>query len=322
MAHVRSPWRALRPVILAGAAAVSWLTLSSTAASADTLSDTSSVLGGVTSSVTSSVSSVTGKLTDPVPDAPPPVTAPVPAPSAGLLQPVIGQVSSVADNLVASVPVVNQVVPTGTVSAVSTPIVAVADETTAGLVEVIVPPVAEAVPVLEPVLEPVSDLVTGNTPLEVQLPALTDVAVEEPLPAPDSAAAAADAAAGFGPSAADETTFQAPTEPVAMATSAAEAPAAAMFLASTSTFDPAVSGTAGAGAEHPGTADPSPAADPVPATPGSLTGGNGQSSGASGSAAWLSSDNLEHLLPGAVDARETNEHAPAPVSFDPGSSPD
>ena len=255
MAHVRSPWRALRPVILAGAAAVSWLTLSSTAASADTLSDPSSLLGGVTSSVTSSVSSVTGKLTDPVPDATPPVTAPVPAPapSAGLLQPVTGQVSSVADNLLASVPVVNQVVPAGTVSAVSTPVAAVADETTSGLVEVIVPPVAEAVPVLEPVLEPVSELLTGDAPLEVQLPVLTDVA-EEPLPAPDSDAAAVDAAAGFGSSAADETTFQAPIEFGAMATSAAEAPAAALFLASTSAFDPAVSGTAGADAERPGTA--------------------------------------------------------------------
>src|SRR6478735_4241638 len=53
MARSSSPWRALRPVLLAGAAAATWLTLSSTPATADTGPDSSSPLGAPTSSVSS-----------------------------------------------------------------------------------------------------------------------------------------------------------------------------------------------------------------------------------------------------------------------------
>jgi hypothetical protein len=165
MARSRSPWRALRPVLLAGAATLTWLTFSSTAASADTLSDTSSLLGGVASSV----SAASEKLLHAVPGVP---ATPAGAQPAGLLQPVVGAVAGQADNLISSVPVVQHVVPPGTVPAVTAPVTRIADGATSAVVEVVLRPVTDSVPVLEPVLDPVADLVTGTTPIPVPAPVL------------------------------------------------------------------------------------------------------------------------------------------------------
>ncbi|SDT02394.1 hypothetical protein SAMN04489743_1488 [Pseudarthrobacter equi] len=326
----------MRPVLLAGAAAIGWLTMSSTAASADTLSEASSLLGGVTSSVTSSVSSVTGKVAGTVPtDSQPSTTAPTPAPApvpgqpAGLLHPVANQVSAVADNLISSVPVVNRVVPTGTVSAFATPIVEVADGTTAVLVEAVVPPVAEAIPVLEPVLVPVSDLVTGSDPLPLpdlsgtlpleELPASGPVAADGTNPVePLLNAAVAVPAESFG---------TAESDPAAGANTAAPVLAVfpghgAAFLAETAGIEPAVHHSGGGDAGQPATDDPAHQPTQSPAVPGTGTGSGGSASVAFGSAAWLSAYDFDHFLSRAVLAREDREHTPAPVSFDPGSSPD
>ena len=320
MANAVSPWRALRPVLLAGAATLTWLTFSSPAASADVLSDTTSLLGGVTSSI----SSVTDKLAGPAPTTPAPA-APAPsssaaAPPAGLLQPVVGQVSGLADNIVSVVPVVNQVVPTGTVTAVAAPIAQVADGATAAVVEVVVPPVTEALPVLEPVLEPVSELVTGTEPLPVELPELPTVTVDEENPP---------AVAVIVPTEASTTVEQAPAETLAAAESSiidapdtATSPQGAVALAGTSSPHWAAIGAPGSSDEQPGTADPSPAPAQAPAAPGSGTGSGAAPAGSPGSAAFLSPFGFDLPLAGAVCAGETPEHAPAPVSFDPGSSPD
>ncbi len=324
----------MRPVLLAGAAAIGWLTMSSTAASADTPSEASSLLGGVTSSVTSSVSSVTGKVGGTVPtDSQPSTTAPTPAPApsqpAGLLQPVASQVSAVADNLISAVPVVNQVVPTGTVSAVATPILEVVDGTTAVLVEAVVPPVAEAVPVLEPVLVPVSDLVTGSDPLP--LPDLSGTLPLEELPASGSDAAG-------GTHLVEPLLHAAVAVPAESFGTAESAPAAganaaapvlsvfpgygAAFLAETAGIEPAVHPSGGGNNGQPATDDPAHQPAQSPAVPGTGTGSGGSASVAFGSAAWLSAYDFDHFFSRAVLAREDREHTPAPVSFDPGSSPD
>ena len=170
MAKGLSPWRALRPVLLAGAATLTWLTLSSTAATADS-ADSGSLLGGVTSSV-SSLASPAGQ--HPAVSARRccrrPLSRSTVRTSAARGRPL----ASSADQLIAAVPVVNEVVPAGTVSAVAVPVAVVADDATAGLVETVAPPLVEAVPVLEPVLQPVSDLVTGAAPLPVTLPSVPD----------------------------------------------------------------------------------------------------------------------------------------------------
>ena len=316
MANAVSPWRALRPVFLAGAATLTWLTFSSPAASADALSDTTSLLGGVTSSV----SSVTDKLTGPAPTTPAPAPSSAAAPPAGLLEPVVGQVSGLADNIVSVVPVVNQVVPAGTVTAVAAPIAQVADGATAGVVEVLVPPVTETLPVLEPVLQPVSDLVTGTEPLPVELPELPlEAAYEDGPPA----------AAAVVPTEASGAVQQAPAENLAAVESSiinapdsATSPQGAVALAGTSSPHSAAISASDSSDEQPGTADPSPAPAQAPAAPGSGTGSGAAPAGSPGSAAFLSPFNFDLPLSGAVCAGETPENAPAPVSFDPGSSPD
>ncbi|TLM81119.1 hypothetical protein FDW83_17270 [Pseudarthrobacter sp. NamE2] len=309
MGEARSPWRALRPVLLAGAAAFTWLSFSSTAASADTLPDTSSLLGGVTGSVTS----VTENLVPAVPA--PPASTPAAPPASGLVQPIVGQLSGGVDDLITAFPVVNQVVPAGTVSSVSAPVAHIADGATATLAETVVPPVAEAIPVLEPV----ANLVTGTAPLPAPVPELPAVVVEDGAPVlPEPAAAdlegasleAADAASGE--SAVEIRREQAP----------ASAVTAAGALAVTSAFPAAAEGAALMRSGDTAPAHPSSYPIHAPAVPGSGAGSGGLTGGGSGSAAWLSLFDFAFPLAGLVIAGEAPDHALAPVSFDPGSSPD
>ena len=328
MAHRSLSLRALRPALLAGAAAVTWLTLSSTAASADTGPDSSSLLGGVTSSV----SSLTHDLTDAV--SPAPLGSPAgPSATPGLLQPVVTQVSGPADNLIASVPVVDQVVPAGTVSTVSTPLLEVADGVTAGVVQVVVDPAADAVPVLEPVLQPVSDLLTGAAPLPVPLPE-QPAEFQQPIKAVQAELPAAETPAPAGAPAAAEASTDVPqpaTETDQDALASADASSAgsglpeaggAARLAGMPVVQPDMSGLGDPVADEPFPADPTPLPANAPAAPGSGTGSGGSSGSTSGAAAWLSPFGFDFEPTGILLAGDMSEHAPAPVSFDPGSSPD
>ena len=321
MARTSSPWRALRPVILAGAAAVSWLTLSSTAASADSGSDSSSLLGSLTSSVSSLAQDVAATVSPAAPTSPAePATGP------GLLQPVVTSVSGLADNLIAAVPVVDQVIPAGTVATVSAPVVGLADNVT-GVAQVVVAPAAGAVPALEPVLQPVSDLLTGAAPLPLPLPDPPVGAVPVDLPAgviPDSAAAQ---------SAAVETLPDVPQtapEPDVAGSAAAgqdtggnpgSEASGVTVLAGTSGPRTAVSVPADPAYGQPLPVGPAPLPAQVPA-PASGAGSGGSSNGTSGAVAWLTPFGFGFERPGVVPAIGASEHAPAPVSFDPGSSPD
>jgi hypothetical protein len=318
MAGNSSPWRALRPVFLAGAATLTWLTFSASAASADTLPDAASLLGGVTSSL----SSVTEKLPDAVAAAPG-VSAADPVSSPGLLQPLAGGVSGLADQIISTVPVVNQVVPAGTVSAVAVPAAQAVDAKTAGVVNAATPPVVEALPVLEPVLQPVADLVTGNTALPLPLPEEHVVAPNDEIPAQAPATAQSPAA----PEPPVTTTGQADSEATATSgaieASGTTTPSAGSVAATVAqlplqavVFAPDIT------EEQPRTGDPWSAPAQAPPASGSGPGSGTTSTGSSGSAGCLSLFTFDPSLTGAVRAGETSERLPAPVSFDPGSSPD
>lgn len=317
-----SPWRAMRPALLAGAAAVMWLTLSSTAASADAGPDSSSLPGGATGTVLSLAHSLADTVSPPHAGSAAGVTA-----APGLAQPVAARISGLADNAIAVVPVLEQVVPPGAVSTVSAPLADVADAATAGAVQVLVAPAAEAVPALEPVLQPVSDLLTGAS--TVALPALPVDALPGDLPAiviPD-------------PEVAQPAPLEAPA--TALETASEPGPDSGALLDELGVGDVAQLQTTGnAGLANifeppsamPASADPDsgqslpvdPAQlpDQVPAVPASGTGSGGSSGGPSGAAAWLSPFDFGFEHPGAVLAGEASGHIPAPVSFDPGSSPD
>lgn len=307
MAGSRSPWRALRPVFLAGAAALTWLTFSASTASADTLSDATTLLGGVTDSVSS--------VAEKPPVAPAPGTpAPAPVSSPGLVTPFVGEASGLADQLVYSVPVVNQVVPAGAVSVISIPIAHAADAAAVEVAEAVVPPVAEALPALEPVLQPVSDLVTGSAPLPVGLPDLPLVSGDGGSPA-----SAGTVPAGTGGEAAS--TAPKSAIPFVEAASTGAAPLGGIALAQASAASRASFAGPDSAQEQP-TAGHSPAPAQAPAVPASGTGSSVAPGGSSGAAAWLSAFNFDLSTPGAVRPGDTPEHAPAPVSFDPGSRPD
>lgn len=304
MAGDRSPLRALRPVFLAGAAALTWLTFSASTASADTLSDATTLLGGVTGSV----SSVTEKL----PVAPAPATPkPEPVSSPGLLTPLVGDASGLADQLVYSVPVVNHVVPAEAVSVISVPIAQAADAAAAEVTEAVISPVAEALPVLDPVLQPVLDLVTGSAPLAVELPDLPLVSGDGESPASAGTVPAGVEAASTAP------TSAIPFVEAASATGVA--PVGGVALASSASW---TSVDRPDSAQDQPTADPSPAPSQAPAVPASGTGSSAASAGSYGAAAWLSAFNFDTSAPGAIRAADISDHAPAPVSFDPGSRPD
>lgn len=285
MAQARSPWCLLRPVLFAGAATFAWLTLSTSAATADSATDTGSLLGGVTSSV----STLSAPLTEAIP-APAPTPAAL-APSAGLLQPVVGSL-------------------VGTASTVTAPVAAVADGATAGLVNTVAPPLAEAVPLLEPLLEPVTDLVDAVA----SLPA---------VPVGSAVSSLAEAL-----SADSITTPRPATSPLdAVLTDSGDAltgDSGNVSQVATSgtpgTIALATAGMQSAALEAPLTQDPS--AIPSPLGPTSGAGSGGSLSGSNGSAAWLDTFGFNLPLPGAFPISGHSEHAPSPVSFDPGSSPD
>jgi hypothetical protein len=317
MAKARSPWRALRPFVLAGAATVAWLTLSSTAAMADSSTESGSLLGGLTSSVTSLSAPLTGAVA-PLQEAVSPASQP--SGSGGLLEPLVGTVAGAADQLVAAVPVVNHVVPADTVSALAVPVAAGADSATAALVETVASPLATALPVLEPVLRPVVDLTGGTVPpLPVALPVTVPGALDE-LPAGEIALAGAlstPAGAAAAPTAGEVSPANDPaTTPYNsfLPQGGLAAPAAAPSMTSAA-IRSAAPGSPVAG-------DPTMPPAQVPAGPASGAGSGASQSGPTSAAAWLADYSLDVLLPGNAPISVSPQHSPSPVSFDPGSSPD
>jgi hypothetical protein len=283
MASVGSPWRALRPLLLAGAVTATWLALSASVATADSSRDSGSLLGGLNSSASSLTAPLSGAVS-PILEA----ASPAPSPT-GLLQPVAGNVADTAAQLIAAVPVVKSVVPAGTVTAVAVPIAAVVDTAADDLVEIVAPPLTDAAPLLEPVLKPVVDLVDATVPS---------------APVTDS------------PAAAGHVTTDAVTNSPGTADN--------LLAVTGSSSLPVPAGTEmhAVPAESPWTTDPSTPAAPAPAGPVSGAGSGASPSGASGSAAWLDEFGFNVPLLGVFPISGSPDHAPSPVSFDPGSSPD
>lgn len=309
MAKVRSPWRVLRPLLLAGALTVAWLTLSSSAATADSSKDPGSFLGGVKSSVSSLSAPLTGAVTQLAEFHAPAAPAALPA---GILQPAVGNLSHTADQLIAAVPVVNGVVPSGTVSTVTAPVTAIADGAVAGLVDAAVPPLVDAVPALEPVMQPVADLVTGATPLTpVVTGVLNDSHAFLSAPAPETA----------GPASSSEEPARALENSEALSGTVAGSSGADLTGVPLAAGSPGVSAPPAAPADSDAEG-PVPSPVPAPAGPGTGSGSGASPSGPSGAAAWLNAVELGIPLSGTFPINGALAHAPSPVSFDPGSSPD
>lgn len=319
------PSRSLRSLMLGGVAAVAWIALSSSGASADDGSHSDSILGGLTSSV-SSATSAAGDALSTVPShsrAANPAAAPSPASgSNGLLQPVVGSLTGTVDNLADTVPLIHQVVPDDAVTNAVAPVSAALDDAASGVADAVIPPASETIPALQPVLDPVADVISGG---DLALPepvagVVTDLVGEPVVPGPgllDLSDAERDSAEAL------------PDTGVFVSSPGSSTPAAfvagvagvfwppSMSLADTS----GVAGFSGETGPFGGDNEP-PGPDGIPAVPGSGSGSGQSSGGSSGGAACLTDAFLNLPQPGSTPAYGPLQHAPAPVSFDPGSSPD
>lgn len=330
MESARLPWRTLRPLLLAGAAATAWLALSAPAASADSTSDSGSLLGGFSSSVSSVAGTAAIPVNDtlatvvhavrpdavPAPaDAAPAVAAPraqqvAPEP-AGLLKPLTGAATGTVDYLVEAVPVVNQIVPSGTVGTVTAPVVAAADPILAEAAHTVLPAASDALPVLEPVVE----LLPGTAPLPLPLPGSEALA---PGPAAATDSSAFDG--GFGTEAGPAPGMELGAIHLSSGLALTPEPAVSLPVAN---LGSARSPAAPAGSlESPGNSNGAPGLYELLAVPGSGSGTSQTSGAGPGGSAWLSTFHLDVPLTGVFPVSGPLQRSPAPVSFDPGSSPD
>lgn len=352
MANTGLSWsvlRPLRPVFLAGAAALTWLALSAPAADANNPHDQSSPLGGIASTVSSAGNGAGNGLgnaaggaaaalvpdhsadaaSEPVNAVPvnaEPVTEPVTPTPETVLAPVVSGITEPVDTFLGELPAPD-ILPPDPVAIVTDPVVALADTAIADITDTVVQPVTDTLPVDLPV-EPISDVLTGTPPLTTPVVTpITDVldvvddvvalADQAPLlPAPLDAPVARTGGTGVG-------TAYSPGVSLLAATAASESPSAHL----------ANSGSSGSG-DSPGSSPALPSGGGSPAGGGTQTpeglfpaspsgSGSGQSSGGpAASAAWLSSP-FEYLpLTGIVPVSGHLQHIPSPVAIDPGSSPD
>jgi hypothetical protein len=217
----------------------------------------------------------------------PSVSASAPEPAKPGAQPPAGGLSGAVGRTIELLPAATHVDPAQTPVTLVSPAVALVG---ASVVDPVLPAVTEVAPVTAPILAPPTEVMTGPSPI----PALAPV----PVPALDARPDLGDSTTPLPSVAARQTDVAAP-----LATS----PSAA-FQA------PAPGGT-GAPGQSPG------GGDTPPAVPGSGSGSQNQS-GTSGPVALESRPFQLNALTGAVPIGGPLQHAPQPVSFDPGSSPD
>jgi hypothetical protein len=228
----------------------------------------------------------------------------------GLLQPLTGASTGTVDYLIEAVPVVKQIVPSGTVGSVTAPVVATADTAVAETAQTPLPAASETVPALDPILEPVGELLPGI----------------DALPLPDSGSvspglpAAPDTSAFDGGLVADVELVLTGALNASPVGSALSEPAS--LLPASGPGSVRFSGVPAGSPESPGNGDGVPSPNQLPAMPGSVSG-TSQSAGAGpGGSAWLSAFHLDVPLTGVFPVSGPLQNSPAPVSFDPGSSPD
>lgn len=289
-----SAWAFLRPLLIAVAAAASWVALSATGAWADSSTSGDPLLEAAGSTWSSVSSTATHHARD--------VLEPAAA----------GPGTGVADQLVQTVPVANTAVPAGTVAAVVNPSVDTVDTVdgmVGGTLGTVVPLAGAILQPLQPVLDPV----ISAAPLPAVTPAAPPAAAPAlpagiQLPGGDPPSPAAEPQqANAGP----EIVAPSPSHRMPNTGFACDPrlrPAAATALAP------------GAG---PGDAPSRTPSDPSPAVPGAAPGGSSPSGGNGPSLpATLGAHHLHAPGTGSAAIQGRLLAAPAPVPWDPGSSPD
>ncbi|TQJ34720.1 hypothetical protein [Arthrobacter sp. SLBN-122] len=309
-------WAFLRPLLLALAAAASWIALSAAGASADSSASSDSLPGP------STVIAVPATVAHPARDVLEPVEAGLggnlaSAPASSIPTPdttppiheAVEEVTGLVDEVVETLPVVDRMVPGATVPAVVNPVVGTVDGLVDGAAGTLVPLAGAALEPLDPVLDPVISAV----PLPMAAPAgapvgSPPVVTQVPQASGDAAPRPAEAAA----------------EPEGTVPVSARATSSEILqrngVACDAHLRPA-SATAVLSAAGPGDAPVD--APQEPAIPAVTTGGSSPSSGhGSTMPAWLGAYHFQIPAVGTAAVQARLLAVPAPVSFDPGSSPD
>ncbi|MFS0718672.1 hypothetical protein ABC337_05930 [Arthrobacter sp. 1P04PC] len=328
MESSRPLWRVVRPVLLAAAAATSWLAISATAASADSPTDRGPLAGQVLSTVTAIAAP------DAAVDLPLASRPDGDAPAPGLLsvvpklQPLAGAVTSRADALVAAVPVadvpvVGSALTLPPLTPVTDPVLGLADDAVSAVAVSADSAVASVVdgvgPVLGALTGPVAAVVTPPA-----LPAVPSELPEVPSELPGGAAAAAPlappAAAVTGSTRAPSAGIEPAPAAAAAARGAVTAAASSVPCGQTAALNPAETPMMSL-ADDPADERAPAVPDPAPGVPGSGSG-SGAPCGGNANPAWLSSFRLHLAGTLNIPARGDLLAPPSPVSFGPGSSPD
>jgi hypothetical protein len=352
-----SPWsalRPLRPVLIAGAAAIAWLSFSAPAADASTQPAGDSLVGGITAPATSGSSSGTDgpglasralKAVDPVARAtqldvsvlpalaatpsvtvpagvaPGPVTAEyVPALAAEIVAPVEAAVDAVRSS---------EALPAQVAAPVASLAETAVDRAAESISQTVTAPAAEAAPVLAPPLESISEVVSRTPSLiepaaplrevleEVGSASAVDVAE---VPVATSNSGSSDHADGATQS--TTRTADAALEDTGIADGTSSIGSillsASVPAATAAQSFLAPSGSGGTPAGDDNRLDPV-----IPTPPPGSGSGNGQSNGGPyASAGWLTRP-FEHFpAAGLLPARGPLQHVPSPIALEPGSSPD
>jgi hypothetical protein len=228
-----------------------------------------------------------------------------------LLQPLTGSATGTVDHLIEAVPVVNQIIPSGTVGGATAPVATAAD-TVAQTAQAVLPPASEAVPALAPIFEPVSELL----PQIDALPLADIETLPQGLPAtPNTSAFDAGVAADV------ELALSGTLNAFTFGSGLSVTPEPASFLPS-SPGSVHLSGVPAGSLESPGNNDGAPGPYELPAVPGSASGSSHSAGAGPGGSAWLSAFHMDVPLAGVFPVSGPLQTSPAPVSFDPGSSPD
>lgn len=288
-----SAWAFLRPLLIAVAAAASWVALSATGAWADSSTSGDPLLeaaGSTWSSVTSTATHQAGDVLEPA---------------------AAGPGTGVAGQLVQTVPAANTAVPAGTVAAVVDPSVDTVDGMVGGTLGTVVPLAGAILQPLQPVLDPV----ISAAPLPAVTPAAPPAAAPAlpagiPLPGGDPPSRAAEPQpANAGP---DMASVPPISHRALRGTCLACDPR--LKLAAGTALAP---GVAPQDAPFRGTSDA------LPGMPGAATGGSSPSGGNGPSLpATLGAHHFHAPWTGLAAIQGRLLAAPAPVPWDPGSSPD
>jgi hypothetical protein len=347
--------RPVRPILIAGAAAIAWLSFSAPAADASTQPAGDSLVGGITASAGSASTSGTDSpgwaaqalkdinavapaaqpklpgvsvLAAPlkvVPSTAPPAPATVPEYVSSLTREVVAPAEAAASAVTSSETLPAQI---------AAPVVSLAQTTVSRVKstveQTVVVPVTETVPILAPPLKSISVIVSDAPALIEPVAPIREVLADVDSAAPVDMEEALPAA----PQSRSSVLAESATQSVTSAVNSALSPGSTSIGVVLSPGESVLLGASGSGITTQAfLAVPSSGSTPdgdnnrlEPVLPAPLPGsgsGNGQSSGGPfASAAWLTGSFGHFPAAGLLPARGPIQNVPSPIALEPGSSPD